>query len=113
VSLFKEGFWAEGLFAESFFEGLEAVADPGTGITNANATADVPTNFEICDRTGFKQYPHHLKRQWDGHYVRSKSIENRHPQEFVKSRGGDKQKGPQSPEGDDSFVAVSIAPEDL
>jgi hypothetical protein len=87
--------------------------DIGTPITNANATADVPTNYEICDRTGFRQYPWHLKKQWDGHYVRSKSFENRHPQEFVRSRGGDKQKGPQSPEGDDSFIATSIAPEDL
>ena len=85
----------------------------GTPITNAQATADVPTNYEICSRSSFRQYPGELVRDGYGELVRKKSMDERHPQDFVRSRGGDRQRGSVSPEGDDTFIVTSIAPESL
>jgi hypothetical protein len=87
-------------------------------ITNSQATDDVPTNFEICQRTGFKQLPvwhpdSKLIEDGYGDYVRTKSYDSRHPQDYVASRGNDRQEGPQNPELDNLFLTATIAPEDL
>ena len=84
----------------------------GTAIRNLDATTDVPQNFEICDRTGFKQYPGGLKVEYYGHAVRKKSFEERHPQEVVRHRGMDRQRGSKSPEPEDVFVGT-VSAEDL
>lgn len=91
--------------------------DKGTPITNSQAAA-FRSNFEICARTGFRQLPtwhpdSKFMRDGYGEYVRTKSADERHPQDFVKSRGGDKQIGSVSPEPDNVFISTSIAPEDL
>ena len=85
-----------------------------TPITNSGATTDVPTNFEIDDRTGFKMYPGELVRdgQIKGLYVSEKSRDDRHPQDLIKSVQG-RQYGPRSPELDDSFISTSVTPESL
>lgn len=82
------------------------------------ATAGDPSFIEICDRTGFKMYPwwHPLSELVEdgyGNYVRAKSADSRHPQDYVRSRGNDKSEGPQSAEGSDVFISTSISPEDL
>jgi hypothetical protein len=94
-----------------------STAEAGTTIANANATS-VLSSYEICQRTGFRQYPtwdplSKMRIQWDGLGVRADSLDHRHPQDFVKSRGNDHQEGPQNPESDDMFLTATIAPEDL
>ena len=96
-----------------------AATAPGTPITNSTATKDVPKNYEICQQSGFRQYPRHdplskMRVQWNGLGVRAASLDVRHPQEFVKSRGGEPQRGPQSPEENDSFLATNeVTTDDL
>ena len=80
------------------------MAEAGTTVENSNATTDVPTNFEICDRTGFRVRPHELRKDGYGMMVRPESHEYRHPQEFVRSTT-DKQTGSIRPEGADRFLA--------
>lgn len=92
--------------------------DAGTAITNATATTNVPTNYEICPISGFRQWPQwdsisRIRKRWDGQYVRAESLDSRHPQEFVESRGNVRQEGPQHAEPEDVFIADSVAPEDL
>jgi len=92
--------------------------DPGTPILNTNATTDVPSNYEICQRSGFRQHPRFdslskLMVQWNGLGVRLDSLDVRNPQEFIKSRGGESQQGSRSPEPEDSFITVSVDPDDL
>ena len=88
-------------------------ANEGTPITNSNATS-VSSNYEIDDRTGFKMYPGELVK--DGHIpglmVSKKARDNRHPQESIRSVG-DRQRGPDSPEGTDNFISTAISADDL
>ena len=74
-----------------------------TEITNTNATTDVPTNYEICERTGFRVKPGTLVKEWDGVMVRPESYEPRHPQDFVRSRP-EAQRGSVRPEQTDQFI---------
>ena len=86
-----------------------SIGNAGTSITNTNATTDVPSNYEICDLTGFRQMPGSMKLTWNKWAVRRKSWESRHPQEGVRSRPGETQKGPKRPEQDDRFIGDEIA----
>lgn len=72
------------------------------GPQNSNAT-DVPSHYEICDRTGFKLPRGTLKREWNGVMVRPQSWEPRHLQDFVRSTP-DAQKGSPRPEQTDVFI---------
>jgi hypothetical protein len=86
-------------------------------IVNSQATDGV-TNKELCQRTGFQQLPSwhpdtQFMRDGYGEYVRRKSRDDIHPQDYVQSRGNDKQYGPQNPEDYNNFIAVSVSAEDL
>lgn len=86
-------------------------------ITNANAEDGVGY-YEICQRTGFKQYPlwHPLSkmtRDGYGEYVREKSKDSRHPQDFVRSGKNEPQTGPQNPEATDVFLSAIVTASDL
>jgi len=72
-------------------------------IPNANATTG-PTNYEICERTGFRVKPGELVEEWNGVMVRQRSFEHRHPQDFVRS-SSEKLEGSKRPEQDDRFVS--------
>ena len=73
-------------------------------ITNTDASTE-KSNYLHCDRTNFRvPVSEWLKTEWTGYMVRAESFEHQPPQDFVKSRGGDKEIGPQSPEGDDVFI---------
>ena len=79
----------------------------GTPIVNADATTDVPTNYEQCDRSVFRGAPGELVRNWDGIYTRAKSYDPKHPQLLIRSVS-DKLKGSPRPEPtDDTFVDVN------
>jgi hypothetical protein len=87
------------------------IANSGVSITNPNAIS-VPSNYEICDRTGFRVRRGQLKETWDGLKVRRKSWEPRHPQDFVRGRA-EKPKGSTRPEQEDRFIEDEITPDDL
>ena len=79
-------------------------AQIGTIIENTNATTDVPSNYQICDITGFKvEVDEPFVEDWRGYMMRKKSWSERHPQDYVK---GVKENAPgsESPEPDDEFV---------
>jgi hypothetical protein len=87
-------------------------------IANATATSDVPTYNEICQRTGFKQLPewHPLSdftTDGYGEWVRRKSADAQHPQDFVGQVESEMGEGPQFAEPDNTFLSTSISAEDL
>lgn len=85
--------------------------DPGTPITNPEAIL-YASQYEICDRTGFRVMRGTLIKQWDGAMVRPKSWEARHPQDFVRGVP-EHQKGSPRPEQEDQFIEVEVSAEDL
>lgn len=78
----------------------------GTMITNLTASTDVPTNYQIDDRTGFKiKVKDPMVKEYTGHYVRPESLDKRSEQEFLKSKP-EHHRGPLRPEpvGDETFI---------
>ena len=69
----------------------------GTPITNANATTDVPSNYEICQVSGFKAKRGELVRRWDGLWVKPEFCEKRNDQDFVRV-SPERQRGAMAPE---------------
>jgi len=76
---------------------------PAEAPTNSNATTGEPTNYEICERTGFRVKPGTLRREWTGRMVRPESWERRHPQDFVRSKPEDRT-GSVRPEQPDQYI---------
>lgn len=87
------------------------VANSGTAITNPDASL-YPSRYEQCDYTGFRVLPGELVETGYGKYVRPKSFESKHPQDFVRSVKERRKEGPQRPEQDEEFVDT-ITAEDL
>lgn len=81
----------------------EAGQGEADGPVNDTATTASQSNYETCERTGFRVLPGELKREWNGAYVRPDSWEPRHPQDMVRSRA-EAQKGPLRPEPSDTFL---------
>jgi hypothetical protein len=75
----------------------------GTAITNTLAS-ETASNYEVCQRTGFRLPAGKLEREWTGLYVRPDSIESRHPQELLRMRAHEKPHDPGNPEPDDRYV---------
>jgi hypothetical protein len=76
---------------------------PGdSSILNENA-AEYPSNYEICDRTGFKLRRGSLVTEWTGAMVRKESWERRHIQDFVRGVPDDLEGSPR-PEQTDRFI---------
>lgn len=67
---------------------------------------EVPSNYEICDRSGFKVPAGELVEQWDGLKVRARDRDYRHPQEFVRVRA-ERPNPSRSPEPDDEFLGTN------
>ena len=74
----------------------------GTSITNPESTSQVPINYEICDRSGFRVKRNGLRTEWHGIMVRPASFESRNAQDFVSSRA-EKQEGSLRPEREDRY----------
>jgi hypothetical protein len=79
--------------------------EAGTTIENTNATTDVPNNYEICDRTGWRVLPGKLVKEENGMMVREDSFETRHPQDILRARVSDRFPGSKSPEPDNVFLS--------
>lgn len=75
----------------------------GTAITNPTATP-TPSNYEICQRTGFRVEAGKLVREWTGHYVLPGVWEPRHPVELQRLQAHEKPHPWGNPEPDDAFV---------
>ena len=92
---------------------VTAATASGTAIQNTTATTDVPQNYEICQRTGFRVRPGELDKDGYGELVRKESRESRHPQDVIRGKsasGG----GPKSPEGSDTFLSTNeVTADDL
>ncbi len=83
-------------------------ASVGTDVVNTNAM-DGFTNYEICERTGFRVLPGELREEWSGQMVRPESYESKHPQLMIRSRP-ESQKGSIRPEQTDRFITTAIDP---
>ena len=84
----------------------------GTEIENLDAE-EVLSNYVHCDKSNWRVYPGGLKKEYTGMMVRPDLHELRHPQEYEKSKGGDKAPGSPRPEKDDEFLTDEITQDDL
>lgn len=75
---------------------------PDNATDNANAD-DYPSQYEICERTGFRVKKGELVKEWTGSMVRKESFERRNAQDFVRGVG-DEQEGSPRPEQMDRFT---------
>jgi hypothetical protein len=93
--------------AANVFGRIGLSVPPGTwppDLSIVNPNADVfPSNYEICDRTGFKLERGKLVAEWTGAKVRADSFEKRNIQDFVRGVG-DELTGSERPEQDDRFI---------
>ena len=93
---------------------ITSTVTPAEAPVNADATADVPSNYLICQRSGMRvSVAEGLKREWTGLLVRKESYEARNSQDFVRSVA-EHQKGSPRPEQVDVFLTTNqIQPSDL
>ena len=77
--------------------------------------AENKSNFEICDRSGFKAKRWELRSTWDGLMVLDEFWETRHPQDTIKKVSPEEQHGAIRPEpvGDETFITSEVLSEDL
>ncbi len=81
-------------------EDYDAVA---VALLNVEATP-TPSNYVICDRTGFKLKPDQLKKEWDGTMVRPESFTPRHPLDLARPKVEQPTKGSERPEQQDPDI---------
>jgi hypothetical protein len=85
---------------------IEGPFNYGTIIRNENATTDVPKNYQIDDRTGFKvKVKKPLMEEYTGVLTRPESFDKRSEQEFLRSKP-ERHRGAMRPEpvGNERFV---------
>ena len=87
----------------------ENTVTPAEAPVNTDAT-EVPSNYLICDRTGFRvTRDEGLREEWNGLKVRKDSWEPRNAQDFVRGRS-DSQEGSERPEQQDVFITLPCPP---
>ncbi len=79
-------------------------------IINNDATLE-KSNYLHSDRSNFRY--DELKTEWTGSMVGEDEWEPRNAQDYVKARGSQKDKGPQSPEDDNHFLTSEVTQDDL
>jgi hypothetical protein len=97
---------------------IEGPFNFGTFIRNPDAGPE-PSNYQICDRTGFKiKIKHGLYEEWNHSLVRADSFEHRNAQDLITTKP-DHQEGAERPEpiGEERFIEDifpdGVDPEDL
>jgi len=80
----------------------------GTDILNPDATA-TESNYEVCQRTGFRVPRGTLLLEWTGLWVCPEVWEARHPNERDRGRSHERAHEPGNPEPDDVFVGTVTA----
>jgi hypothetical protein len=78
-------------------------ATDGTDISNSTATATA-SNYEVCQRTGFRVKTGRLRKEWTGTLVREASHEHRHPLDLLKIKAEITSTALRNPEPTDVFV---------
>ena len=83
------------------------VDDPGIGV----GSTDVPVNYIICDRSGFRvSVKEGLRTEWNNVQVREESFELRNAADFVRTIA-ESQEGSVRPEpATDTFITTAIDP---
>jgi hypothetical protein len=78
-----------------------------TDITNTSATAQ-PSNYLICQRSGFRvPVSEGLAKEWTGLQVRRQSFDTRHPQDLIRAKAEQQQRGSPAPEPQDRFLSTN------
>ena len=88
----------------------------GTAVENANSTTSVPTNNEICARSGFRARVGKLiQEEYTKEWVLPKFSEQIHPQLLVRSVVDRSSVGAVNPDDTnrEAFLSTSVAPEDF
>ena len=68
----------------------------------------------VCDVCGFEFKASQLRRRWDNFMVCKDDFEERHPQDFLKSKPDNQSVPWTRPEGTDQFVTVNpLDPDDV
>jgi hypothetical protein len=123
TAAFRGNFYDAGVAVATFYglfedttglwlgESAAPIAFIDTGPVNTEAI-EIPSSYEICDRTGFRVMPGTLRKQWDGLLVRAESYDARHPQDFVRGRA-EHPKGSKRPEQADVFITEQVTADDL
>jgi len=70
---------------------------------------EVASNYEICDRSGFRVKHGTLKKEWNGLMVKPEYWEARHPQDFVRVPP-ERERGSPRPEQEDQFIDDDVYP---
>jgi hypothetical protein len=96
---------------------VTAATASGTEVVNDGAEASTNSGYELCPVSGFKQYPlrdpfSQMRERWDGEIVRGKSLDMRHPQEYLTSLSS-RQTGPQHPEPSTDTEVGTVSQDDL
>lgn len=81
------------------------VDDPGNGV----GTTDVPSNYEVDDHSGFRLRPHQGVEDGYGRLTHPDRADPKQPQDTLQSVGNNRQRGPQSPEFNNSFYGETDA----
>lgn len=83
------------------------IASGGTSLVNSDSTTDVPVNYEISQRNGFK-YPKGtlIRDGYTGIYVAPEHYDAMHPQDRLRSRP-ETQRGSPAPELEDNFLTAN------
>ena len=76
---------------------------------------DDKSNYEICDRSGFRAKRGQLRPTWDGKLVLDEFWEHRHPQDRVQKVSPERQRGAIRPEPvkNPTFITDEITGDDL
>lgn len=79
----------------------------------ATEAEEVESNYEICQRSGYRVKPGELMEEWNGTLVRPEDYESRNLQEYVRGTD-DAQEGSPRPEQGDSFLSTNeVTADDL
>lgn len=80
--------------------------------TNANAKP-YPSEYEICDQSGFRVPAGTLTKQWDGAMVMKRFRDERNEQDFARARAERVRNVLRSPEPEIEYLATTVTQDDL
>ena len=96
-----------GAMVASTYTPVLEIANAGVAIVNPNAVP-VRSNYTHCAYTGFRVPADDLVQTGYGQWVRPKSVEGKHPADFIKAVPQKKKQGPQRPEGPNRFIGEDL-----
>jgi hypothetical protein len=84
-------------------------------ITNPDAVSGsaIPDNTEYCDLSGFRILPGRGVIDGYGRLTTKERADPEHPQDRIMDLRRSYQRGPESPEPEDTFITTAVTPDDL